>query len=126
MAEFPDLAVNLIYTVLCLVPGFVSLQTAIYAGDFDVELSEFEKSTWSLVGSGVSLSVLYFAYAFGMGLRTGQFILIRSIDLGWVALVVAYPGLLAVAVVVGLVVAKALAWTRLAHSSPTPDVRADS
>jgi hypothetical protein len=44
--SFPDLAVNLIYTVLCLVPGFVSLQTAIYIADLNADMGEFEKSTW--------------------------------------------------------------------------------
>jgi hypothetical protein len=99
---FPDLAANLIYTVLCLVPGFVSLQTATFAAGVDPELSEFEKSTWSLVGSGVALSASYFLYALWMGVATGEFRLIRPIDLGWIELVAAYPVLLVVAVLVGV------------------------
>ncbi|MFB6135838.1 MAG: hypothetical protein ABEJ04_03685 [Halobacteriaceae archaeon] len=98
---FPDLAANLVYTVLCLVPGFVSLQTATYAADLDADMGEFEKSTWSLVGSGVSLSVSYFLYVAWTGVATGEFVLVRPVDLGWVDLVAAYPVLLLVAVLVG-------------------------
>lgn len=108
---FPDLAVNLIYTVLCLVPGFISLQTVTHAADLDVEMSEFEKSTWSLIGSGVSLSLLYFAYVVWMGLATGRFAVVRSLDIGWVELVAVYPVLLVVAVLVGIVCAKLLGRT---------------
>lgn len=109
---FPDLAVNLIYTVLCLVPGFISLQTVTYAANLDTDMSEFEKSTWSLLGSGISLSVLYFLYVVWMGIMTGRFVLIRSLDISWVELVVVYPILLFVAVLVGYVSAKILIRTR--------------
>jgi hypothetical protein len=100
---FPDLAVNAIYTVLCLVPGFISLKTATYATGVDADLTEFEKSTWSFIASGASLSALYFLYALWMGVATGRFALVRSLDIGWVHVVVVYPVLLLVAVGVGLV-----------------------
>lgn len=109
---FPDLAVNLIYTVLCLVPGFISLQTVTYAANLDTDMSEFEKSTWSLLGSGISLSVLYFLYVVWMGIMTGRFVLIRSLDISWIELVAVYPILLFVAVLVGYVSAKILIRTR--------------
>jgi hypothetical protein len=112
---FPDLAANLIYTVLCLVPGFFTLQTATYLADVDPELSEFERSTWSLLGSGVTLSVSYFLYAVSMGLATGRVRLIRPIDLGWVDLVAAYPVLLFVALLLGY--ATALALDRLSRTA---------
>lgn len=105
VAVFPELAVNLIYTVLCLVPGFVGLQTATYLLEADVELTEFERSMWSLVGSGVSLSVLYFAYVVAAALATGEFVLVRPLELAWVELVAAYPLLVLVAVGVGVVCA---------------------
>jgi hypothetical protein len=114
---FPDLAVNLVYTVLCLVPGFVSLQTVTYASDFDADMSEFEKTTWSLIGSGVSLSALYFMYVIWTGIATGRFVLIRSPDIGWVELVAIYPLLLLVAVLVGYISAKVLVRTRGAPTS---------
>ncbi|MFT4889678.1 MAG: hypothetical protein ACI9YT_000589 [Halobacteriales archaeon] len=98
---FPDLAVNAIYTVLCLVPGFVSLQTATYAGGVDPDLTEFEKSTWSFIASGVSLSVAYFLYVIWMAVATGQYEIIRSLDIAWVDIVAVYPVLLVVAVLVG-------------------------
>lgn len=108
---FPDLAVNLIYTVLCLVPGFVSLQTVTHATDLEVELSEFEKSTWSLLGSGAVLSMSYFLYVLWMGVATGRFALVRSVDVGWVHLVAFYPVILLVVVVLGYVTAKVLGRT---------------
>lgn len=98
---FPDLAANAVYTVLCLVPGFISLQMVRHAADLDLELSEFEKSTWSLIGSGVSLSLLYFLYVGWMTVATGQFALVWPLDLGWVDLVAVYPVLIGVAVLVG-------------------------
>lgn len=109
---FPDLAVNLIYTVLCLVPGFISLQIVTFTTNLDTDMNEFEKSTWSLIGSGVSLSLLYFLYVIWMGIVTRRFVLIRSLDIGWVELVVIYPLLLFVAVVVGYISAKVLVRTR--------------
>lgn len=108
---FPDLAANLIYSVLCLVPGFISLQIVTATANLDVDLSEFEKSTWSLLGSGVSLSVSYFFYVVWMGIATGDLVLIRSLDIGWIELVAAYPLLLFVAVLVGYVSAKVLVRT---------------
>ena len=100
---FPDLAVNAIYTILCLVPGFISLRTVTYLTDLDPDLTEFEKSTWSFVASGVSLSVTYFLYVAWMNVVSGEFVLVRSLDITWVELVAAYPLLLIVAVAVGLV-----------------------
>lgn len=103
---FPDLAVNAIYTVLCLVPGFISLQTAIYTSGVDPDLTEFEKSTWSFIASGVSLSAAYFLYVVWMAVVTGDYALVRSLDIGWVDIVAVYPVLLFVAVLVGYVSAK--------------------
>jgi len=100
---FPDLAVNAIYTVLCLVPGFLSLQTVTYLTDLDPDLSEFERSTWSFIASGVSLSGAYFLYALWMGVTTGRYVLVRPLDIGWVDVVALYPVLLLVAVAVGYV-----------------------
>lgn len=103
---FPDLAVNAIYTILCLVPGFITLRTVTYVADLEPELTEFEKSTWSFVASGVSLSLTYFLYVVWMNLVSGEFVLIRSLDIVWVELVAAYPLLLFVAVAVGYITAK--------------------
>lgn len=98
---FPDLAVNAIYTILCLVPGSITLRTVTYVADLDPDLTEFEKSTWSFVASGVSLSLTYFLYVAWMNVVTGEFVLVRSLDIAWVELVAAYPLLLLVAVAVG-------------------------
>lgn len=101
---FPELAINLIYTVLCLVPGFITLKTALYISDADLEFDQFDKSTWSLIGSGLSLSVLYFLYVGWTTITTGRFRLVVSVDLQWTELVAVYPLLLFVAVIVGYLI----------------------
>lgn len=101
---FPELATNLIYTVLCLVPGFVTLQTVLYVSDVEFELDQFDKSTWSLIGSGISLSVLYFLYVGWQAITTGHLSLIISVDLDWTELVASYPLLVGIAVVIGYVI----------------------
>jgi ABC-type uncharacterized transport system permease subunit len=88
----------------------------IYITNFEAELSEFEKSTWSFIASGVSLSLLYFLYVVWMGIVTGRFDLVRSLDVGWVDVVVIYPVLLCVAVFVGYVSGTVL---RLTLGTPT-------
>lgn len=101
VAVFPEIAVTLVYSVLCLVPGFVSLQTATYLLEADVDLTEFEQATWSLVGSGIALSLLYFAYVVWAALATGDLVLVRPLELAWVQLVAGYPLLVGFAVLVG-------------------------
>lgn len=118
---FPDLAVNAIYTILCLVPGFITLRTVTFVADLEPELTEFDKSTWSFVASGVSLSLTYFLYVASMNLSTGEFVLIRSLDIAWVELVAAYPLLLLVAVAVGYVSAKLLVWRLEPSTIPSPE-----
>lgn len=108
---FPDLAANLIYTVLCLVPGFLSLQTVSYVANVEEELTEFEQTTWSLIGSGVALSLTYFLYVAWMGAVTGRLVLVRPVELGWVGLVAIYPLLLFVALGLGFVAGIALSLT---------------
>lgn len=120
---FPDLAVNLIYTVLCLVPGFISLQIVTHNAHLDTDMSDFEKSTWCLIGSGVSLSVLYFLYVVWIGITTGRFVLLHSLDIGWVELVAVYPILLWVAVVVGYISAEVLIRTRRIPTSAQLETR---
>lgn len=97
---FPDLAANVIYSVLCLVPGFISLQTMAYTTNRKPD-SDLELSIWSLLGSGVALSALYFLYVIGIGITTGKFVLVHSLELGWVDLLVIYPALIFVSIVLG-------------------------
>jgi hypothetical protein len=118
---FPDLAVNAIYTILCLVPGFITVKIVIYATDLKPDMSEFEKSTWSFVASGVALSVSYFLYAVAMGVATGRFVLIRSLDITWVELVAVYPLLLFVAVMLGYLSTKLFGWTLGTSTSTEPE-----
>lgn len=101
---FPELAVNLIYTVLCLVPGFITLKTALYRSDIEMELDQFDKSTWSLIGSGISLSALYFMYLGWSTINTGRLRLHVSINLQWTDLVAIYPLLVVIAFIVGYLI----------------------
>ena len=118
---FPDLAVNAIYTILCLVPGFISVKTLTYIGDLDADMSEFEKSTWSFIASGVSLSATYFVYVTWTTVTTGRFVLIRSLDITWIEVVTIYPVLLLVAAVVGYLSAKVFDRTLGNPTSPRPE-----
>jgi hypothetical protein len=118
---FPDLAVNAIYTILCLVPGFISLKTVTFTANVDADMTEFEKSTWSFIASGVSLSALYFLYIGWMGVTTGRFVLVRPLDIGWVDIVAIYPVLLLVAVLVGYVTGKIYLRTLGTPATPQPE-----
>jgi len=106
LTTFPELAVNLIYTALCLVPGFVTLKAAVHFSGTDADLDKFDKSTWSLIGSGVSLSLVYYAYVAWRTVTTGRVALVVPLDLQWTELVAAYPLLLGVAALVGYLVAR--------------------
>lgn len=115
---FPDLAVNAIYTVLCLVPGFITVETVTYIANPHTELTEFQRSTWSFIASGVSLSVTYFIYTVWMAVVTGRFVLVRSVDVTWVDVVTLYPVLLVVAAAIGYLSAKVFVRTVGPTSTP--------
>lgn len=112
LETFPELATNLVYTVLCLVPGFVTLKTVQYSGEARVDLDSFDKATWSLVGSGFSLSVLYFLYVAWVAARTGRLALVVPVDLQWTQLVAAYPLLLGIAAFVGYLLGRTVVRVR--------------
>lgn len=55
-----DLGVlELVYSFLSLLPGFVAFQSYLYFSKEAKEYDQFETTTWSLLGSGVALFVLY-------------------------------------------------------------------
>jgi uncharacterized membrane protein len=116
MVSFPDLAVNLIYTALCLVPGFITLQTALTISETDVELDQIDKTTWSLIGSGLSLSMLYFLYVVWSAITTGRIALVVPVDLQWTELVAVYPLLLGVATLIGYLIGRLIVYTALFDS----------
>lgn len=120
LTTFPDLAVNLIYTALCLVPGFVTLKAAVRFSGTDADLDKFDKSTWSLVGSGLSLSILYYAYVAWYTITTGRVTLVPPLDLQWTELVAAYPLLLGVSALVGYLVAQLMARVRATPAATVP------
>ena len=103
LETFPELATNVIYSVLCLVPGFITLQVAQFSSRYRFDLDQFDKTTWSLVASGLSLSILYFLYVVWANLSTGKFTLIVPIDLQWTELVAVYPILVLLAAVIGYI-----------------------
>lgn len=104
IGTFPELATNFVYTVLCLVPGFVTLKTVLHVSQTEIEFDQFDKTAWSLIGSGISLSVLYFSYVAWTAIVTGRLALVVPIDLQWTELVAAYPLLLGVAVLIGYLI----------------------
>lgn len=123
LETFPELATNLIYSVLCLVPGFVTLKAAQFAAGTDFDLDTMDKTTWSLVGSGLSLSLLYLLYVLWVDLTTGRLALVVSIDLTWTALVAAYPLLIVVAVGLGFLLGRLFQLTRppgASHGTVSP------
>ena len=116
---FPELAINLIYTVLCLVPGFIMLKTIIYSSEIEADLDKFDKGTWSLIGSGISLSVGYYLYVVWNAITTGQVAPVVPVDLQWTELVAVYPLLLSIAVLIGYLLGQLLVRIRGATASPT-------
>jgi uncharacterized membrane protein len=120
LETFPELATNLIYSVLCLVPGFVTLKVAQFAAGREFDLDQMDKTTWSLVGSGLSLSLLYLLYVLWVDVTTGRLALVVPIDLTWTALVAAYPLLIAVAVGLGVLVGRLSRFARPAHGRDGP------
>lgn len=69
--------------------------------DVEIELDQFDKSLWSFIGTGLSLSVLYFVYVGWVGVTTGQMVLVVPVDLQWTELVAVSPFLLVVSFVIG-------------------------
>ena len=120
LEAFPELATNLIYTVLCLVPGFITLKTAITVQEVEFELDQFDKGTWSLIGSGLSLSLLYFLYIVWIVITTGRFVLVVPIDLQWTELVAVYPLLLGVATLIGYLIGQVSMRIRTSASATKP------
>lgn len=106
---FPELATNLIYTVLCLVPGFITVKTAAFFGEGEVDVDSFDRSMWALVASGLSLSVLYFLFVAWHAITTGDVALVVPLDLQWTELVAAYPLLVGVSAGIGYVASRLIA-----------------
>jgi hypothetical protein len=126
LETFPELATNLIYSVLCLVPGFVTLKVAQFAAGTAFDLDKMDKTTWSLAGSGLSLSLLYLCYVLWVNVTTGRLALVVPIDLAWTQLVAAYPLLIAVAVGLGVLVGRSYRLARQATASNGPPRKGDS
>ena len=57
-------AVNLAYAFFVLVPGFLSYRIARHVGKVTVSLDRFDKTAYTLLGSGAALSILVLTYSF--------------------------------------------------------------
>ncbi|WP_222919099.1 DUF6338 family protein [Natrinema sp. SYSU A 869] len=63
--QFP--ALDLLYAFFFLLPGFLSLKTALYSSQsLSGTTDEFEKTAWSLLASGTVLSVLFVLFFVSM------------------------------------------------------------
>lgn len=91
----PTVEVVLIF--LGLVPGYVAYAVARTVGHVTVPLRRFEKTVWSLLGSGVSISVLYLGYAVSVRLARPEFVGWPGVTADVRTLAVAFPLLLVVA-----------------------------
>lgn len=99
-----------------------------YRSDIDLDLDQFDKTTWSLVGSGMSISILYFLYVGWIAVTTGRLVLHVSIDLQWTELVAAYPLLVGIAIVIGYVIGLVIGrtesaggWIKYSNQEPPSD-----
>lgn len=62
MISLDGLSLDIAYTFLILVPGFITFQAALYHGKLQLDIGRFQQISWSLICSGLSLSILYFVY----------------------------------------------------------------
>ena len=63
MVSFNLPLVDLVYAFFILVPGFVTYRIGRYIGKVTVEVDRFNKTAYTLVSSGISLSLLILFYA---------------------------------------------------------------
>ncbi|WP_135851240.1 DUF6338 family protein [Halorussus salinus] len=94
--------VQVIVVFLSLVPGYVAYATARLIGHVTIPLKRFEKTLWSLLGSGVSISVLYFLYTTLTSITQSRLVW-PNVVLTIESLAVAFPLLLLVASGLGVV-----------------------
>jgi hypothetical protein len=94
--------VDFVYAFLFLVPGYVSYKVALQYCANENEHSEFEKIAWSLLGSGISISVLVVLFAlFAPAVGASSTSDLSSVGAGTLA--GSYLAILVIAAVVGRV-----------------------
>lgn len=62
MVSLDLFSINIIVGLLILTPGFLFFKLSIYFGNIKSTFSRFEQVIWSLIGTGVCLSLLYTLY----------------------------------------------------------------
>ncbi|MDR5673206.1 DUF6338 family protein [Halalkaliarchaeum sp. AArc-GB] len=102
MIEFSDNVLEWVIGFLFLIPGFITYQVALFYGKISPDLDRFQQTAWSLVGSGVSLSVTFLS-----GVVVYNIIWSPETyslpNVGVIELIIAFPVLLAVALSLGYV-----------------------
>jgi hypothetical protein len=63
MVSFNLPLIDLVYAFFILVPGFVTYRIGRYVGKVTVEVDRFNKTAYTLVSSGIALSLLILTYA---------------------------------------------------------------
>lgn len=63
MVSFNLPLIDIVYAFFILVPGFVTYRIGRYVGKVTVEVDRFNKTAYTLVSSGIALSLLVLAYA---------------------------------------------------------------
>lgn len=63
MVAFDIPVLDLVYAFFVLVPGFVTYRIGRYVGKVTVTVDQFNKTAYTLIGSGIALSVLTISYS---------------------------------------------------------------
>jgi hypothetical protein len=85
-------SISLIYALLILVPGFLTYKTARRRGRRTEEVDRFDKAIYTVIGSGVSFSVIILLYTqisgFPIGIITENQYTVSELALGYLSMLV--------------------------------------
>lgn len=90
-----------IYAFLLLIPGFLSYKVSVWRSANRYATRDFEEVGWSLLGSGVSLSIFYICYLFYIDIGNGQNELVLGSQINLAILAPAYLFILVIAIALG-------------------------
>lgn len=104
MIELAEDIFQLVITFLILVPGFLTYQIALFYGKISPDVDRFQQVAWSLVGSGLSISVTAVltisAYNLMYGIVHGELIGIPDVSI--TSALILFPILVIVAIGLGI------------------------
>lgn len=92
---------SLIYALLLLLPGFLTYKLAIWLGTFTKKIDRFDKTIYSVIGSGLSLSITLIIFTL---LTSFQLNNVRGPQYSLVGLSVAYICMVIIALIIGVLV----------------------